>query len=298
MFESIKKEKIKKIAAMFLKYLYLRTDEAMVLRVASSLSYTTLIAVVPVIAVVLAVFAEFSIFDDVRSQVQDFVFQYFVPNIGDNVQQYFRQFVKATTKLKTVGLIGIAVTAFLLLNTIESSFNFIFAVKKKRKVITRVALYALIITICPLLLGLAFSLKGYLLTIKYFHPEEILGYEFFASVILPNLFVFAVFMLAYRLVPYRKIRLSSSLYGAAAAFIMILILRKGFSWFLKMNVTYSTLYGALAAVPLLLIWMYSWWAVVLFGAIITASIEEFRNKKDVIGKLQARKSLKRKHSSK
>lgn len=283
---------------MFVKYLYLRTDEAMILRVASSLSYTSLIAVVPIIAVFLAVFAEFSMFDDVRSQVQDFVFQYFVPNIGDNVQQYFRQFVNATAKLKTVGLIGIAVTAFLLLNTIESSFNFIFAVKKKRKVITRVSLYALIITVCPLLLGLAFSLRGYLLTLKYFHPEKIVGYEFFASVILPNIFIFLFFMLAYRLVPNRKIRLSSSLYGAGAAFIMILLLRQGFSWFLKMNVTYSTLYGALAAIPLLLIWMYSWWAVVLFGAIFTAAIEEFCNKKDVIGKLQAKKALKRKHSSK
>jgi membrane protein len=283
---------------MFAKYLYLRTDEAMVLRVASSLSYTTLIAVVPVIAVVLAVFAEFSIFDDVRTQVQDFVFQYFVPDIGDNIQQHFRTFVKAATKLKAIGLIGIAVTALLLLNTIESSFNFIFAVRKKRKVYTRIAIYALIITICPLLLGTAFSLRGFLLTFKYFHPQELLGYEFFASLLLPNLFMFAIFMLAYRLVPYRKIRFSSSFYGAATAFILSLILRKGFSWFLQMNVTYSTLYGALAAVPLLLIWMYSWWAVVLFGAVTTATIEEFRNKKDVIGKLQERKSLVRKHSSK
>lgn len=298
MSKSINGEKWKKLAVMFAKYLYLRTDEAMVLRVASSLSYTSLIAVVPIIAVVLAVFAEFSVFDDVRSQVQDFVFQYFVPNIGDNIQQYFRRFVNATTKLKTVGLIGIAVTAFLLLNTIESSFNFIFAVKKKRKVITRVAIYALIITICPVLLGLAFSLRGFLLTLKYFHPEELIDNEFFAGLILPNLFIFAVFMLAYRLVPNRKIRFSSSFYGALTAFIMILILREGFSRFLKMNVTYSTLYGALAAVPLLLIWMYSWWAVVLFGAVTTATIEEFRNKKDVIEKLQSRKALSRKHSSK
>lgn len=298
MFESLKSAKWYKSATIFIKYLYLRTDEAMILRVASSLSYTSLIAVVPIIAVFLAVFAEFSIFADVRSQVQDFVFQYFVPNIGDNIQQYFRQFVSATTKLKAVGLIGIAITALLLLNTIESSFNFIFAVRKKRKLITRVALYALIITICPLLLGTAFSLRGFLLTFKYFHPQEILGYELFASVILPNFFIFAVFMLSYRLVPYRKIRFSSSFYGAMIAFIMIIILRKGFSFFLKMNVTYSTLYGALAAVPLLLIWMYSWWAVVLFGAVATSTIEEFRNKKNVIGKLQERKALVRKHSSK
>ena len=283
---------------MFVKYLYLRTDEAMVLRVASSLSYTSLIAVVPIIAVVLAVFAEFSIFDDVRLQVQDFVFQYFVPNIGDNIQHYFRQFVGATTKLKTVGLIGIAITAFLLLNTIESSFNFIFAVRRKRKIITRIALYTLIITVCPLLLGMAFTLKGYLLTFQYFHHEDLLENNFLASTILPNFFVFSVFMLAYRLVPYRKIRFSSSFYGAITAFVLILILRKGFSWFLKMNVTYSTLYGALAAVPLVLIWMYSWWTVVLFGAVVTAAIEEFRNKKDVIGKLQSRKALLRKHSSK
>ena len=67
MSKSINGEKWKKLAVMFAKYLYLRTDEAMVLRVASSLSYTSLIAVVPIIAVVLAVFAEFSVFDDVRS---------------------------------------------------------------------------------------------------------------------------------------------------------------------------------------------------------------------------------------
>ncbi len=253
----------------------------MILRVAASLSYTTLIAVVPLIAIALAIFAAFPVFENIRTQVQDSLIQYFVPNIEQNIQNYIIQFVAASSKLTTIGVLGIAITAILLLFTIENSFNFIFKVKKHRRLATKITLYWTIITLCPLLVGTTLSLKGYLITLKYFHPEHFLGYNFFVTFIVPNLITFIFLWLSYLIVPNKKIRILSAFSGACVSLCLILLLRFGFGYFLVLNVTYRTLYGALATVPILLIWMYSWWTIVLFGAVVTATIEEFRNRKSL-----------------
>ena len=271
--------KFSKFCQLFFKYLRWRTKDAMILRVAASLSYTTLIAVVPLIAIALAIFAAFPVFENVRTQVQASLIQYFVPNIEQNIQNYIMQFVAASSKLTTIGILGIAVTAILLLFTIENSFNFIFKVKKHRRLATKITLYWTIITLCPLLVGTALSLKGYLLTLKYFHPEHFLGYNFFMTFILPNFITFFFLWLSYVIVPNKKIRLSSAFAGACVTLVLTLLLRVSFGYFLVLNVTYRTLYGALATVPILLVWMYSWWTIVLFGAVVTATIEEFRSRK-------------------
>lgn len=273
--------KFTKLCHLFLKYLCIRTKDAMILRVAASLSYTTLIAVVPLIAIALSIFAAFPVFENVRAQVQDSLIQYFVPDIEQNIQNYIMQFVNASSKLTTIGVLGIAITAILLLSTIENSFNFIFKVKKHRRLATKITLYWTIITLCPLLVGTALSLKGYLITLKYFHPEHFLGYNFFVTFVAPNLITFVFLCLSYVIVPNKKIRVSSAFSGACVTLILTLLLRSGFGFFLALNVTYKTLYGALATVPILLIWMYSWWIIVLFGAIVTATIEEFRNRKSL-----------------
>ena len=85
-----------------------------------------------------------------------------------------------------------------------------------------------------------------------------------------------VLTLFYKLIPYKKIRWRNAFYGALTAFLAMFILRIGFGYFILWNVTYKAIYGALAAVPLFLVWMYLWWAVVLSGAIITDSLEEFK----------------------
>lgn len=273
--------KFTKLCHLFLKYLHIRTKDAMILRVAASLSYTTLIAVVPLIAIALSIFAAFPVFENVRAQVQDSLIQYFVPDIEQNIQNYIMQFVNASSKLTTIGVLGIAITAILLLSTIENSFNFIFKVKKHRRLATKITLYWTIITLCPLLVGTALSIKGYLITLKYFHPEHFLGYNFFVTFVAPNLITFVFLCLSYVIVPNKKIRVSSAFSGACVTLILTLLLRSGFGFFLALNVTYKTLYGALATVPILLIWMYSWWIIVLFGAIVTATIEEFRNRKSL-----------------
>jgi len=270
---------LRKLGQLFCKYLLRRTKDAMILRVASSLSYTTLIAVVPLIAIALSVFTAFPVFENVRAQVQNFLIQYFVPDIEQNVQIYISRFIGAAAKLSAAGIIGIAVTAVLLLFTIENSFNFIFKVKRHRRIATKITLYWTVITLCPLLLGAAFSFKGYILTLKYFQPDHFSGLDPLITVAAPNLITLFVLILSYVIVPNKKVRFSSAIYGGTAAFLLILALRFGFGFFLTLNITYKTLYGALAAIPILLVWMYCWWTIVLFGAVITAALEDFRNRR-------------------
>ena len=269
----------RKFSKLFFKYLYVRIRETMILSVASALSYTTLIAVVPLLVIALSIFAAFPLYDDIRVQVQDFLIHYFVPDLGENIQNYIQEFIGASAKLTSFGVVGLAITALLLLSTIENSFNFIFKVKKHRRISTKITLYWTIITLCPLLLGAAFSLKGYLLTLKYFKPDYLLGYNAFTTIVLPNIFTFGVLLFSYITVPNKKIRFSSAFYGALVAFVLMLVLRLGFSYFLALNMTYKTLYGALAVIPVLLVWMYLWWTVVLFGAIITAASDDFRGRR-------------------
>lgn len=271
--------KNRKIVTIFTQYLLTRIQDAMVLRSAAALSYTTLLALVPFIAIALSVFTIFPIFSSFRHQVQEFIVQYFVPDAILNVQNYINKFIAASRKLTTIGVFGIAISAVFMLSTIESSFNFIFQAKIRRKITTKMLSYAFIIIVCPLLLGSALSLRGYLLTLKYFNPEYLIGYNFLFTILLPNLLTFGFLMLSYIVIPNKKIRGMNAIVGACGASIMMQALRCGFGYFISLNVTYRTIYGALAAIPVLLIWMYLWWIVVLTGAVITAALEEFRHKK-------------------
>ena len=257
----------------------IQTDN--ILRVASSLSYTSLIALVPLIAIGLAIFSAFPVFSDIRGQIQEALIQNLVPSIGKEVTEYFNDFISATAKLTTVGVIGIAVTAILLLSTIENSFNYIFKVYKPRSIKTKITLYWTVITLGPLLYGVGFSLRGYFFTLQRLMPEAFAA-EYFLSAGLPALFTLLTLMLVYILVPNKKVQFWHAFWGAVIAMIGFFIMRKFFGTFIASSVAYTTLYGAMAAIPLLLVWLYLNWAVVIFGAAITAALGDY--KEEVIEK--------------
>ena len=260
----------------FCKFMASRIQTDNILRVASSLSYTSLIAIVPLFAIGLAIFSAFPVFSDIRMQVQEALIQNFVPAIGKDVTGYFNEFISATAKLTTVGVIGVAVTAILLLSTIENSFNYIFKVYKPRSIKTKITLYWTVITLGPLLYGVGVSLKGYFYTLQKFMPET-LSTDYFLQSALPNLLMLSTLMLIYILVPNKKIQVMHAFWGALLAQICFYVIRKFFGTFIATSVSYTTLYGAMAAIPLLLLWLYLNWAVVIFGAALTAALGEYKD---------------------
>ena len=260
------------ITRKFLYFLVKRAQNDTVLRVASSLSYTSLIALVPLLAIALAIFSAFPVFSEVRQQAQNFIINNVVPDIGADISIYFNEFINATAKLTTIGVIGIALTSILLLSTIENSFNFIFKVNKPRRITTKITLYWTVITLGPLLLGTAFSLKSYANFVLNSVPE----FQVFLGSILPFVLTWLVLSGVYIFVPNKKVGILNALLGALVAMFLFWVLKNGFAFFMLKNNVYKTLYGAVAVVPLMLIWMYLYWAAVIFGAVVTAAVQEYR----------------------
>lgn len=293
------KSKLKKHLATtreFLFFLSRRAQNDTIFRVAASLSYTSLIAIVPLFAIGLAIFSAFPVFNGVKEQVKEFLLRNFVPTIEQDVSQYFAEFIDAAAQLTTIGVVGIAITAILMLSTIENSLNFIFKVTRPRRLTTKITLYWTVITLGPLLLGTAFSLRGYLFTLQKFMPEDLAGTQLLLSKLLPSIITMFLLVLVYVLVPNKKVKISSAVAGSFVAVILFSLLRRGFGYFMIKAATYKTLYGALATLPVFLIWMYLAWSVVIFGAVVTAALEEYRQLDDralkkilVAGKPEKRK---------
>lgn len=265
----------------FFYFLIKRAQNDTVLRVASSLSYTSLIALVPVLAIALAVFSAFPVFADIRMQIQEFIVHNLMPDAGQDISEYFAEFINATAKLTTIGVVGIALTAVLLLSTIENSFNFIFKVTHPRRFTTKITLYWTVITLGPLLIGTGLSLKGMVTfnTIFSAVPEA----QIWLGNVLPAAITCLVLVGVYVFIPNKKVSFSSALVGALTAMGLFFVLKHGFALFMVKNDTYKTLYGAVAAVPLTLVWMYLYWAAVIFGAVVTAALDEYRqlNRRDL-----------------
>ena len=260
----------------FLFFLSRRAQNDTIFRVAASLSYTSLIAVVPLFAIGLAIFSAFPVFDGVKEQVKEFLLRNFVPTIEQEVSQYFAEFIDAAAQLTTIGVVGIAITAILMLSTIENSLNFIFKVTRPRRLTTKITLYWTVITLGPLLLGTAFSLRGYLFTLQKFMPEDLANTQLLLSKLLPSLITMFLLVLVYVLVPNKKVKISSAVVGSVVAGIRFSVLRRGLGYFLVKAAANKTLKRARATLPVFLIWMYLAWSVVIFGAVVTAALEEYR----------------------
>ena len=251
-----------KRAGEFLQFLVRRARNDTIFRVSASLSYTSLIAIVPLFAIGLSIFSAFPAFESIRGQIQEMLLHNLAPTIGNEVNSYFADFLKASAGLTTIGVISIVITSIMLLSTIENSFNFIFRVSRPRHLTTKITLYWTVITLGPLLLGAAFSIRSYFFALSGL-SEDAINTSFIISALLPSLITILVLMLIYVFVPNKKVRLRNAFCGAVIAMILF-------------SISYQTLYGALAIIPIFLIWMYLVWAVVIFGAVITSALTDFQ----------------------
>jgi membrane protein len=181
----------------------------------------------------------------------------------------------------------------MLLSTIENSLNFIFKVTRPRSFPTKITLYWTVITLGPLLLGAAFSVRGYLFTIQKLMPDSFEGVGIYVGKMIPTLITVFVLMAVYILVPNKKVKFFSAFWGAVVCVSLFSVLRLIFAMFVLNSATYKTLYGALAILPVFLVWMYLAWAVVIFGAVVTAALDEFRHSVPQVSEKPQRKFFKK-----
>jgi membrane protein len=264
-------------AARVLSYAFQRFLADGALRVAASLSYSSLLALVPLFAISLAVLSAFEAFAGLREQLQEMLFDNLMPSAGSAAVEHFTSFVDNASRATGIGIIGLAATAVLLLNTITDGFNKIWRASEARPLVVRILIYWALLTIGPIFVGASFSLSTYAFAIvQWSGVENYTGSFVKLAAYLPFLLTTVAFMMAFYIVPNRPVRLAHALAGALVAGVLFELLKRGFGLYLKYFPSYEAIYGALAAVPIFLVWMYLSWAVVLLGAEIAASLPEWR----------------------
>lgn len=243
-------------------------------RMAAALSYTSLLSLVPLLAIALAMLAAFPAFDGVRSNLISFAVSNMVPAIGNVVETQINRFIANAGKLTAAGIVGLVFTAIMLLVTIEGSFNTVFRVARDRPLIAKLLVYWTGLTLGPLLLGAAFSLQGYVAAANTWQLTRAVSP--FLSLPVPFLLTVVAFAGLFAAIPNRRVRLKDALAGAVVAAVLFAGLRWGFAVYITSSKAYTSLYGAVAAVPIFLFWMFLSWAVVLVGAEVTAALPEWR----------------------
>ncbi len=233
---------------------------------AAALTYTTLFAVVPVMTVTFSMLSVIPAFQGVGEQIQNYVFSNFVPSTGAVVQGYLHAFSNQARQLTWVGVGVLMVTALMMLLTIEKAFNTIWRVRQPRRGISSFLLYWAVLSLGPLLLGAAFATTTYVTSLVLFSgPEALLG----AGVVLrltPLVLSIAAFTLIYAAVPNTRVPLRHALVGGTFTAVLLELARRGFGLYVMFFPNYELIYGAFAAVPLFLLWIYLSWIIVLFGA--------------------------------
>lgn len=265
-----------KPAGSLLRYIAARFSGDKCLRIAASLSYTSLLALVPMLAISLSILSAFPVFDEARDGIQQLIFDNFAPNTGEALTDYIQTFIKNTAGLTAIGIVGLAATAVMLLATIEDAFNTIFRVEKKRPFIGRLLVFWAVLTMGPLLMGASFSLSSYFYALaEVFDTEVVSGLTSLVRDLIPVLLSAAGFAVMYVFMPNRPVKLRHAIVGALIAATLFELLKSGFTSLVIGGGTYSTIYGAMATVPIFLVWMYVSWTVVLFGALLTAALPDW-----------------------
>ncbi len=243
-------------------------------RAAAALSYSTLLALVPLIAIVFAVLSAFDAFEGLGDQLQDLLLTAMLPEAAQTVSGQITTFVANAGRLTGPGILGLAATAILLLNTITGAFGAIWHASEPRPLAMRLLVYWALLTLGPLLLGASMSVSGYAFAAVRLTPIESYAVPLFG--LLPFLLSAAGCTLLFIVVPNRAVRTHHALAGGAVAAVLLELLKKGFGYYLANFPTYQAIYGALAAVPIFLVWMYLSWSVLLLGAEIAAALPEWR----------------------
>lgn len=243
-------------------------------RTAASLAFTTLLGLVPLFTVAFAYVAKFPLFGASQQALESFLLKFFLPESAGVIHRYLTEFTAKTADLKGIGTIFVIVTAMLLVAEVESEINAIWGVKAPRSLARRIFIYAIGLTAGPAFIGVAVYFMSWLI------DESValvpLRSQTLALLVPPIAFAVqtAAFTFVYGFVPAQRVRFRRALVGGLLGAAAFELAKFGFRLYVSHFANYQLIYGALATLPLFLLWLYLTWLIVLAGAAITATLAE------------------------
>jgi len=248
---------------------------------AGYLAYVTLLSLVPLIAVGVAIFSAFPGFESTRLAIESFLFTNFVPTSSDVIKEHISSFASNANQMTAVGIGFLAVIALLLIRNVDATLNRIWRVKKKRPMMISFAVYWMVLSLGPVLLGASIGVTSYIVSLVSFADQGIPGFSGFLLKLLPYAISMAGFIMLYTLVPNTRVAFRAAIPGALFAAMLFELTKKGFALYISHFPSYEVIYGAVATIPILFVWVYLSWVVVLLGAEFTVCINmQHYNKKE------------------
>lgn len=261
----------------FIRYVLQQFFARRTMQSASSLAYTTLLSIVPLIAVMFSFFSNLPVFKDISEIIQEFVFNNFVPSFGQTIQDYLINFSIKASHLTTTGIIVLVVIALMLMSTINSALDNIWQINKRRRLIARFLVYWAILTLGPVLIGVGLYSTSYLLALPLIeNVDSAIKIKSRLLALMPFFTSSIAFTLLYVLVPNTHVNRRHAIAGGVAAAILFELAKYTFGLYVRTVPTYTMIYGAIAVIPMFLIWIYVSWLIVLLGAQISYSLSVFR----------------------
>ena len=259
----------------FTKYFGKRCLDDRVTIVAGHLTFVSMLALVPLLVVMFSVFSAFPMFEQLKEELEKLLFANLLPTSGEEISAYLNQFITNVSKMTTIGVIFVIVVAVNLISTIDATMNRIWRNHKRRRMVVALAVYWMILTLGPILMGSGMAVTSYVISLTAVAEEYVSGVRTTLLSIVPLVTSMVAFMLLYIMMPNRIVRAKHAIWGAMLAAVLFELSKSGFAAYITAFPSYQAIYGALAAVPILLLWIFVSWNIVLLGAELTASIEEF-----------------------
>ncbi len=246
------------------------------LTLAGSLTYTALLALVPLLTIALTLITAFPVFEDVTQGVDDFISKNMLPPaVAKTVTGSIEKFTQSAAGLTAAGLAVLAVTAILLMQTIDRAFNKIWRVSRPRPLSLRILTYGAVLTLGPLLIGISLTITSYLVTVSLGIARHVPGAGAVVLAVAPVVLTAIAFTLIYLIVPNRRVRVADAAIGGVAAAVLFEVMKRAFALYVANFPNYKLIYGAFAAVPIFLVWVYLSWVVTLLGAVIAAMVPDY-----------------------
>jgi membrane protein len=256
-----------------------RIGEDRIPQVAGSLTFTAMLALVPLATVAFALFTAFPIFSSFQESLQLFLADHLMPSqLNSQIFKYLNQFASKAKGLTTIGMILLFLTAVMTMMTVESAFNVIWRVRKARPIAQRILVYWAIITLGPILIGVSLSISSYLFTqsMTFTAAQRITPLIEWALTGAALPLTALAFTILYVYLPNCRVEWRDAVIGGVTAAIAFELAKRGFGYYVRRIPTYTAVYGAFAAVPLFLLWMYLCWFITLTGAMIASALPAIR----------------------
>lgn len=242
-------------------------------QIAGSLTYLTLLAIVPFITIALALFAAFPVFGEFKTALAEYLQDSFLPDeAGEMVMSHISDFAANAAQMTAAGLAVLCLTAFMLMHTIERSFNRIWRVPAQRHIGHRIALQLAALVLGPILIGGSLAATTFLVSASLGLLPETVWLDKLIFGILPAGMTALAFTLLYRTVPNCFVQWRHALIGGVLAAAGFELMKFLFGLYVTAFPSYQLIYGAFAAIPIFLIWIYLSWIVTLIGALVVASL--------------------------